>query len=133
VVDDEPAVRRLAMTALERTGFKTILAEDGGEGVALFQERREEIDAILLDLTMPGMDGREALEEIRALDQSIPVILSSGYSEDVALQGVSEGASIRFLRKPYSPETLCEMVTSLTGKGIGFVGTEGQKQHKSSA
>lgn len=133
VVDDEASVRRLATTALERSGFKTILAEDGGEGVGFFQERREEIDAILLDLTMPGMDGREALEEIRSVDQSIPVILSSGYSEDVALQGISESATVRFLRKPYSPETLCQMLISVTGKGFGCGQAQADAPRKSTA
>jgi CheY-like chemotaxis protein len=133
VVDDEPSVRKLAMNALERRGFKTILAEDGGEGVRLFQERKAEIDAVLLDLTMPGMDGREALEEIRAVDQKVPVILSSGYGEDVALQGLDESATLRFLRKPYSPEALCEMLTAVTGKGLRGKPTLVEDQKKSSA
>jgi len=118
VVDDEPAVRRLAVSALERVGFSSILAEDGEEGARIFMERQGEIDAVLLDLTMPGMDGREALEEIRALDPGIPVVLSSGFSEDVALNGTVHGTSVRFLRKPYPPSILQDLVMQLTGKGM---------------
>lgn len=119
VVDDEPAVRKLASSALERAGFSAILAADGEEGVRVFHEKREEIDAILLDLTMPGMDGREVLEEVRRVDTRIPVVLSSGFSEDQALHGISESSRTSFLRKPYPPCALQDVISDLTGLGTG--------------
>ena len=117
VVDDEAAVRNLATITLERAGLKPILASDGEEGLKLFQERQGEIDLVLLDLTMPGMDGREVLERIRELDESIPVILSSGFSEDQALNGIRKGTRTRFLRKPYTPCALTDLISGLTGQG----------------
>jgi len=117
VVDDESAVRRLASSVLERAGFTPLLAGDGNEGLEIFQSRHQEIDAVLLDLTMPGMDGREVLEGIRAVDEKVPVALSSGFTEDQALQGVSKSGHTVFLRKPYTPCGLQDLISGLTGKG----------------
>jgi CheY-like chemotaxis protein len=119
IVDDEAAVRRLAASSLERAGFDVMLAADGKEGVGAFLENAEDIDAILLDLTMPGMDGREVLDEIRKVSEEIPVVLSSGFSEDQALQGLVDSSHTTFLRKPYAPCSLQQMMTRLTGLGTG--------------
>jgi PAS domain S-box-containing protein len=119
IVDDEPAVRRLASATLERAGFTSILTEDGEEGLRSFRERRGDIDAVLLDLTMPGMDGREVLVRIREIDPGMPVILSSGFSEDQVLNGIGDGTNTTFLRKPYLPSSLQEMMTKLTGRCRG--------------
>lgn len=119
IVDDEAAVRRLAASSLERAGFDVMLAEDGKEGVGVYLENAEAIDAVLLDLTMPGMDGREVLNEIRRVSDQIPVVLSSGFSEDQALQGLVDSSHTTFLRKPYAPCSLQEMMTRLTGLGTG--------------
>jgi PAS domain S-box-containing protein len=119
VVDDEPGVRRLAASTLERVGFATLLAENGDEGIRVFGTRQGEIDAVLLDMTMPGMDGREVLEQLRHLNSEVPVVLSSGFSEDQALEGISVDPGTTFLRKPYPPSALQELVEELTGPGPG--------------
>ncbi len=124
VVDDESAVRTLAEAALRRAGFTCLHARDGEEGVRLFMENRHEVHGVLLDLTMPGMDGREVLAEIRGVDQDIPVILSSGFSQNQALDGVAQGASTLFLRKPYAPSDLQELMSRVTGRGRGSMTEE---------
>ncbi len=123
IVDDEDTVRKLAGSVLRRAGFSTIEAGAGDEGLAAFRENLEGIDAVLLDLTMPGMNGREVLAEIRSLDPGKPVILSSGFSADVALNGLSDQDGTRFLRKPYSPGTLQDLMRELTGKGARCPGS----------
>lgn len=115
VVDDEAAVRRFAGCVLNRAGFSILEAGTGEEGVQRFQAHREEIAAVLLDLTMPGMDGREVLKRVRSISPEVPVILSSGYSQEAALQGLGDGPATRFLRKPYSPSALRGLVLELTG------------------
>jgi PAS domain S-box-containing protein len=100
VVDDEEGVRRVAGRTLERAGYSVLLAEDGPRGVELFRTRRGGIDAVLLDLTMPDMNGHQVLEALRNLDPAVRVILSSGFSElDLASRG--EAAVGVFLQKPY--------------------------------
>jgi CheY-like chemotaxis protein len=112
-VDDESAVRNLAKQTLKRVGFTSLSAGDGQEGLTLFRESRAEIGAVLLDLTMPGMDGQEVLREIRALSPELPVILSSGFSQDQALPALQGDPRTHFLQKPYAPPDLQELMTSL--------------------
>ncbi|WP_005034203.1 hybrid sensor histidine kinase/response regulator [Holophaga foetida] len=101
VVDDEPDIRETACIALETLGFTVLTAADGQEAVEVFQNYRNEIRAILMDLTMPRVDGKEAFHQIRSIDPRACVILSSGYSEqDIRHTFTGEGPA-GFIQKPY--------------------------------
>lgn len=101
VVDDDDGVRAVARSLLQRQGFKVVLAANGKEAVELFTEHRDEVRAILLDLTMPIMSGDEALPHLRAQDPTVRIILMSGYS-DVDVEGAFSGAGLSgFLQKPF--------------------------------
>ena len=113
VVDDEDVVRGVAARILGSYGFDVILANDGREGVARFSERRHEIVAILMDLTMPQMDGVDAFREIRALDEEIPVLLMSGYNEQDAVMRFAGKGLAGFLQKPFTVEMLRERLMSV--------------------
>lgn len=108
VIDDEETVRKVARSALEREGFHVVSAQDGSEAVEILQERRAEIDGVLLDLSMPKMDGEEVLGAIREMDTEMPVILSSGYMDDAAEQRLRQVGFTGFLPKPYAPMELVE-------------------------
>lgn len=110
VVDDEPAIRALAGQILERSGAKVVTAVDGDDAVRQFEAHRDAISAVLLDLTMPGMDGDEVFRQLIAAKPDVKVILCSGYDgHDVNLKlGFDRPAG--FLRKPYSP---AELINSL--------------------
>jgi CheY-like chemotaxis protein len=110
VADDEPMVLDFAVAALESMGFDVIQARDGAEAVARFLESPDRFRLVLLDLTMPRMDGLEALAELRRTRPSIPVILSSGYDADAAAQKLVELGQVRFLPKPYPIRELRRMV-----------------------
>jgi CheY-like chemotaxis protein len=101
VVDDEASVRTLAERMIQRCGYRTLGAPDGIEALRLVRERGREIDCVLLDLTMPKMDGEETLRELRAISPDLPVILCSGYH---GLETSERFAGFRlagFLQKPY--------------------------------
>jgi PAS domain S-box-containing protein len=106
IVDDEETVRAVAARMLAAFGFKALLACDGREGVERFQAAREEIVAVLLDMTMPHMDGEETFRLIREIDASAKVILMSGFSEQEALNRFSEKGLAGFLQKPFTPDAL---------------------------
>jgi CheY-like chemotaxis protein/two-component sensor histidine kinase len=110
VIDDEPLVLEMAAAALEHQGFVPMLAASGEEGVARFREHGDEIDVVLLDMTLPRMGGEEVLRELRALRADVRVILTSGYSELEASRHVPLSALAGFLQKPYSPRTLAAKV-----------------------
>jgi len=81
VVDDEAPVRNVTKIILKRHGFEVLTAADGCEAIKLLQEHNGNIACILLDLTMPHMDGEETYRELRRISSDIPVIMTSGYSE----------------------------------------------------
>ncbi|MCC7491689.1 MAG: response regulator [Fimbriimonadaceae bacterium] len=110
VVDDEEAVRSVVSRSLEQFGYRVLLAVDGVEGVRLFAERQAEIDLVVMDMTMPRLDGAEACRQLRAIRADVPVVLSSGHHESEALQRFEGLAVAGFLQKPYGPKRLLEKV-----------------------
>ncbi len=101
LVDDESSIRDIGKTMLEKTGYTVITASDGREALDIFRERHEEIDCVILDLTMPHMDGEETFREMRRVQNDVCVIISSGYnSQDVTQRFIGKGLA-GFIQKPY--------------------------------
>ena len=116
VVDDEEAIREIGYRVLTRAGCEVVVAADGREALARAGELGDAIDCVVLDLTMPEMDGKETFRALRRERVDLPVILSSGYSE-AAVSGWLEGeAYTEFLSKPYSPDELNAAVRSVMRK-----------------
>jgi PAS domain S-box-containing protein len=113
VVDDEELVRNMAAVTLQQYGYTVETATDGAAGVALFSRDPDGYGAVLLDLTMPVMDGDRALREIRAIRPEVPVLLSSGYSETDALARFSNHHFAGFLQKPYTGSALARKLKQL--------------------
>jgi DNA-binding NtrC family response regulator len=108
VIDDESLVRDVATRMISRLGFDVLSAPDGVEGIRVFREHVGDIRAVVLDLTMPRMDGEATLREIRAVRADMPVILASGFSElDVAAVG-RDDPRVYFLQKPFRLPLLIE-------------------------
>jgi CheY-like chemotaxis protein len=110
LVDDEPSARAVARALAESLGFQVLEAADGLEAVALFELRHAEIEAVLMDLTMPHMDGRQAFLRMREVDPRVPVVLTSGYSEqDVLADFLGKGLA-GFLPKPYQSSQFISVI-----------------------
>ncbi len=110
VVDDEQTVRAVARQALERYGYKVLLAEDGARGLDIFQREADRIRCVVLDLTMPVMGGEETLARMKVVRAAIPVILSSGFNEAQAVHRFAGKGLAGFLQKPYKSSILLETV-----------------------
>jgi PAS domain S-box-containing protein len=110
VVDDEESVREVINSVLEGAGFDTLVAGDGGTAVQLFRDNGAEIGLVLLDLSMPGLSGERTFEELRRLDPTVRVLLSSGYSEAEATRRFVGRGLAGFIQKPYRPEQLVDAV-----------------------
>jgi CheY-like chemotaxis protein len=110
VVDDEEVVIRVAKFALERSGFAVLEARSGQEAVEAVRKNAAGISAVILDLTMPGMDGRHVLPELRKIRPDLPVIVSSGHSEEEALSFFDGQEISGFIQKPYRSARLIEKV-----------------------
>jgi len=110
LVDDEPGVRRVGEEMLEVLGFRVLTAADGVEAVHVFRQHADAIACVILDLTMPRMNGEEAFRELRRIRGDVRVVLSSGYDEqDVTRRFFGEGPT-GFVQKPYTVDLLREVV-----------------------
>ena len=110
VVDDEEDVRVASQLILEEVGLNVLTANDGREGLKVFKQHMETITIILLDLTMPHMDGEQLFKEIRQLNTHIPILLSSGYTEEDASHRFKGAGIDGFIQKPYQIDALIEKV-----------------------
>ena len=100
---------------IELMGFEVLEAADGREAVEVFRKNLDAISFVLLDLTMPRMDGEECFHALLELKSDVPVILSSGYSEQ-EITGRFAGLGIRgFIQKPYGFETIRSKVREALG------------------
>jgi DNA-binding response OmpR family regulator len=101
VVEDEELLRVAVSKALRKRGFRVIEASDGSAGMDLIQKHREDIDVILLDVTLPGRSSRDILDEVRRTRPDLKVILTSAYDKntvDVSFPGLP---ITHFIRKPF--------------------------------
>ncbi|TSK08515.1 MAG: PAS domain S-box protein [Geobacter sp.] len=104
LVDDEEAVRSIASALLRELGYTPLLAESGEEALALYRDT-EGIKAVILDLTMPHMDGEACFRALRLMDPEVKVIMSSGFSEHDVVEKLNGGLA-GFIQKPYTLGTL---------------------------
>jgi PAS domain S-box-containing protein len=112
VIDDEPIVRDLAKRFLERSGYTVLIAESGPAAIEVVRAQGGRIDLALLDASMPGMGGEEALVHLRKVKPDLKVIVSSGYSEVEALRLFGEVPISGFIQKPYTVHALASAVQS---------------------
>ena len=113
LVDDEVRVRTIAARMLERLGFSVVTACDGLEALQIMQYHSEKFDLVILDLTMPRLNGEDTYHEIRNRGYELPVVLSSGYNEqEVIRRFAGEGLS-GFIQKPYQLGQLEEKLREL--------------------
>jgi len=118
LVDDEAAVRRVGARMLETLGYVVVTASDGIEALSALTAARDEIVCVLLDLTMPHLDGEETCRELRNIRADIPVIVSSGYNAQDVTQRFAGLNQVEFIQKPYSIAALGSVLREMLG-GVG--------------
>ena len=116
VIDDEEIILNTAKSILTDHGYDVITATSGSEGLELFRNRHSEIQAALLDMGMPGMNGRETFIEMQKIDNSVKVILCSGLRMDSYLEKVLNLGFADFLHKPFNMNELLEKVARVISK-----------------
>jgi two-component system, NtrC family, sensor kinase len=110
VVDDEAPVREVAAAALRRQGYTVLVAGNGAEAISIVQSNAGPLDGVLLDLTMPDMDGVSTLNALRASRPGLRAVLMSGYDQFEALRRFDGLGLTGFLQKPFSVESLREKI-----------------------
>jgi CheY-like chemotaxis protein len=110
VVEDNDGLRRLMAAMLSGHGYAVTLAANGGEALLLVEEKGLNPDLIITDVVMPNMSGRELIDRLRRANPHLRALYMSGYTDDAILRhGVSD-ASVHFMEKPFSLETLLSNV-----------------------
>jgi PAS domain S-box-containing protein len=115
VADDEEIARSMAKDVLTEYGFSVVMAENGREAVEMFRTRAQDLVAVLLDLTMPVLNGQEAFEEIQQIRAEVPVVLSSGYTEQDASARFTGARPAAFIQKPYIHTDLLQKLRAVIG------------------
>ncbi|MEM7203106.1 MAG: response regulator [Planctomycetota bacterium] len=116
VVDDEPQVRGVASRILERVGFEVVTAADGEQALAVFDEQADRIAAVLLDVTMPRLDGYATFAALRQRRANVRVVFMSGYDEIDVGQRIAGARPAAFLPKPFDPATLIQTLSDAVRK-----------------
>jgi len=115
LVEDEPAVRSVTRRLLVRAGYDVLEACDGAEAIAIAERHPGPIHLVLSDMVMPGLDGRQVAEAVRARRPDVPVLLMSGYTERALPPGEGGRQPTAFLAKPAAPAVLLAKVAELLG------------------
>lgn len=113
VVDDEESVRTVLSRVLVRAGYKVLSAADGQEALMIFAREVERISAVVLDLTMPRLDGIEVMRLLRRLSPDVRVLLMSGYSDDEVKSRFADEHIAGFLQKPFQNKELLARLAAL--------------------
>ena len=109
-------MRNIAAEILKTCGYDVLLAENGLEGIRLFKKYHESIKAVLLDMVMPKISGKEAFIKMKAIDHDVKVILTSGFRQDDRVQKVLELGVEMFVQKPYTLEKLANAIDDVLKK-----------------
>ena len=117
VVDDELFVLQVARRILEGYGYDVVTAENGRQGLEIFRQRSKDISLVLLDKTMPDLDGEETYRAMKAIDPNLLAILTSGYQETEVTTHFLSHELAGFVQKPYLPETLAFKVKQALQRG----------------
>jgi len=113
IVDDEESIREVASIILQGAGYHTFTATDGVDAIEQLKRHINEIDCVLLDMTMPRMGGEEAFTELRRIKPDIKVVLSSGYNQQTATQRFTGKGLAGFVQKPYLPGVLLAKISEI--------------------
>jgi CheY-like chemotaxis protein len=112
VVDDEEFVTLLAKEVLTDEGYRVVTARDGMEALKIYKKLKDQISLVILDFTMPILDGSDVFDEMREINPKVCVVLSSGFTEQEKLKSMLANGLRGFIPKPYSHQKLLAQVRS---------------------
>ena len=113
IVDDEYIMRLTATRILEETGYNTTTASDGLEAIKLYSQAPHNFNLVILDMIMPGMNGKDCFDELQKINPEVKVILASGFSKDIDIKNMKNKGLCAFISKPYRSSELIDIVTKI--------------------
>ena len=112
IVDDEEFVTMIAQRVLTDEGYRVVTAKDGFQAIDIYRKLKEQIMLVILDFTMPVMDGADVFAELQLINPKVPVVLSSGFAEQEPLRNMLSRGLRGFIPKPYTQQKLLTQVRS---------------------
>lgn len=117
LVDDEAAIREISSEMLDQYGYRVTTAQSGEEALEIYRKQGNDIDLVILDLGMPGMGGRKAMNAILDIDREAKIIIASGYNADIRSQTDVLTGARAFINKPYRLTDMLGTVREILDKG----------------
>ncbi|NPU86265.1 MAG: PAS domain S-box protein [Syntrophaceae bacterium] len=117
LVEDDESVRDMALNILEHLGYNVLTAANGGEALLLMEKQGDDIDMLMTDVVMPGMNGRELAERLIGIKPELKVLFTSGYTENVIVHHGILDSNLNFIGKPYSLQALARKMREVLGPG----------------
>ena len=121
IVDDEPVVAEYAHTLLDRNGYRCTYYTDSRDALAAFSTAPSRFSIVITDLTMPHLTGLNLIEEIRAINETVPVIILTGYGDKARRDQIAQFARCELLQKPVSGEELMRVMAELIRNPLAFL------------
>ena len=106
IVDDEEIVVGVGKQMLEKLGYSVLVARSGQEAVDVYKNRPDDVDLVLLDMIMPGMEAGDTYDKLKSINPAIKVLLSSGYSLDQKAGAIIDRGCNGFIQKPFNMKIL---------------------------
>lgn len=119
VVDDESAIRQNTQCTLEAFGYRTLLAEDGPQALALYAQQGKEIAVVLTDMMMPMLDGASTIRALKAMNPAVITVATSGVGNESQTHAATQAGCHRFLAKPYSAASLLKILDEVLAGASG--------------
>jgi two-component system cell cycle sensor histidine kinase/response regulator CckA len=113
LVDDEKLIIDVGKGILERLGYRVFTAENGNEAVEIYRNNKKDIDMVILDMIMPGMNGGKTFDKLKDVDQKVKVLLSSGYSMNGQAIAILEKGCKGFIQKPFDLHALSRKIREI--------------------
>ncbi len=116
LVDDEEEILNVGKNFLEKLGYKPILARNGLEAMEIFRIYKGEISLVVLDLIMPKMDGKQVFFEMKKIQSTVKILVSTGYTVDEKVEGLLKQGCHGFLQKPFSMDKFSRVIRGILDK-----------------
>lgn len=113
LVDDDPSIRLVGTRMLEKLHFSVLCAKDGVEALATYRLHKSDIRMVVMDLTMPQMDGEETYYQLRKIDTNVPILIVSGHDETEVAHRLIGEKQIQFIPKPYRMHDLAHKLRDI--------------------
>lgn len=115
LVDDEDSVREVVASMLLCLGYEVVDTPDGRQAIEYYTEHGDDIDLVILDMTMPVMDGAACFRQLKTLDPAVKIVLATGHAMEEDAHDLMKAGALRFVQKPFAVQQLSDALSAAFG------------------